>query len=44
MIDYSKEYDNITIQEMLDVHKQFNEHVILSNGHVIGFEKDEDNE
>ena len=40
---YIKEYDELTLHEIINLYENFGNRVIIHNGHVIGFEKDGDN-
>ena len=37
---YNKEYDALTLNEIIDLYEIFGDRVIIHNGHVVGFEKD----
>ena len=37
---YNKEYDALTLSEIINLYENFADRVILHNGHVIKFEKD----
>ena len=39
-IEYNTEYDNLTLEEVVSLYKNFGDRVIIHNGHVVGFEKD----
>lgn len=37
---YNKEYDELTLSEIIKLYENFRDRAILHNGHVIKFEKD----
>ena len=39
-MEYNKEYDYLTLEEVVSLYKNFGDRVIIHNGHVVGFEKD----
>ena len=37
---YNKEYDALTLNEIINLYENFGDRIILHNGHVVGFEKE----
>lgn len=40
----TKKYSNLTLEEIIDSYERYGDRVLLHNGQVVGFEKDEDTE
>ena len=39
-MEYNKEYDKLTLEEIIGSYKKFSDRVVIHNGHVVGFEKE----
>ena len=39
-MENNTKYDNLTLEEVIALYKNFGDIAIIHNGHVIGFEKD----
>ena len=42
MIDWNKNYDEFSLDEIIFLYEKYGERVILQDGHVIGFQKGSD--
>ena len=39
-MNYNKEYDKLTLEEIIGLYRKFRDRVVIHNGHVVGFEKE----
>ena len=39
-MEYNKEYDKLTLEEIIGLYEKFRDRVVIHNGHVVGFEKE----
>lgn len=37
---FNKEFDELTIEDIIELFCDFSDRVVIHNGHVVGFEKD----